>query len=160
MHPARWCIIKKQEARIRMAEKSKPRGVSMNLQDIQKLIAMLEKSNLNELELETAGTKIRLAKATHTPAPALPPQFLMMPPAAALKFWSSFKNSNHFIFMITLIGDGRPGNLISSMIFCPGLSSSFIWRFIAAPAWLMELTLQRLMATLLPTTALASRPRG
>ena len=83
MHPARWCIIKKQEARIRMAEKSKPRGVSMNLQDIQKLIAMLEKSNLNELELETAGTKIRLAKATQTPAPALPPQFLMMPPAAA-----------------------------------------------------------------------------
>ena len=32
-----------------MAEKTTTRGVSMNLQDIQKLITMLEKSTLNEL---------------------------------------------------------------------------------------------------------------
>jgi acetyl-CoA carboxylase biotin carboxyl carrier protein len=66
-----------------MAEKSKPTGVSMNLQDIQKLIAMLEKSNLQELELETGGTKIRLAKPIHL-APAMAPagpQFVMMPHA-------------------------------------------------------------------------------
>jgi acetyl-CoA carboxylase biotin carboxyl carrier protein len=67
-----------------MAEKSKPTGVSMNLQDIQKLITMLEKSNLQELELETGGTKIRLAKIVHHApvAPPAPPQFLMVPQGA------------------------------------------------------------------------------
>ncbi len=50
----------------------------MNLQDIQKLIAMLEKSNLSELELETEGTKIRLSRCP-APAPAPSPQFVMIP---------------------------------------------------------------------------------
>ena len=50
----------------------------MNLQDIQKLIAMLEKSTLHELELETGDTKIHLSKETAA-APSSPPQFLMMP---------------------------------------------------------------------------------
>ncbi len=56
-----------------MAEKTKTRGVSMNLQDIQKLITMLEKSNLNEMELETGGTKIRLSKGPGAPAPCRRP---------------------------------------------------------------------------------------
>ncbi len=50
----------------------------MNLQDIQKLIAMLEKSNLSELELETGGMKIRLSRCP-APAPAPSPQFVMIP---------------------------------------------------------------------------------
>ncbi len=52
----------------------------MNLQDIQKLMTMLEKSTLNELELETGGTKIHLSKGAAAIAPAPPAQFLMMPP--------------------------------------------------------------------------------
>lgn len=51
----------------------------MNLQDIQKLMTMLEKSTLNELEIETGGTKIHLSKGAAAAAP--PAQFLMMPPA-------------------------------------------------------------------------------
>jgi len=54
----------------------------MNLQDIQKLITMLEKSNLNEMELETGGTKIRLSKGPGAPALQSPPQFVMMPQAS------------------------------------------------------------------------------
>jgi acetyl-CoA carboxylase biotin carboxyl carrier protein len=61
-----------------MAEKTARRGVSMNLQDIQKLITMLEKSTLHELELETGDTKIHLSKGTAA-APSSAPQFLMMP---------------------------------------------------------------------------------
>jgi acetyl-CoA carboxylase biotin carboxyl carrier protein len=61
-----------------MAEKTARRGVSMNLLDIQKLITMLEKSTLHELELETGDTKIHLSKGTAT-APSSAPQFLMMP---------------------------------------------------------------------------------
>ncbi len=72
MPPALWCILKRHEIGDPMAEKSKSTGVSMTLQDIQKLIAMLEKSNLQELELETGGTKIRLAKPIHL-APAAAP---------------------------------------------------------------------------------------
>ena len=49
----------------------------MNLQDIQKLMTMLEKSTLNELEIETGGTKIHLSKGVAAAAP--PTQFLMMP---------------------------------------------------------------------------------
>lgn len=58
----------------------------MTLQDIQKLIAMLEKSNLQELELETGGTKIRLAKPILLAPPAAPaaPQIVMMPHAAPM----------------------------------------------------------------------------
>ena len=52
----------------------------MNLQDIQKLITMLEKSTLSELDLETGGTKIHLSKGTPAAAPAPHTQFLMMPP--------------------------------------------------------------------------------
>lgn len=50
----------------------------MNLQDIQKLIAMLEKSTLQELDLDTGDTKIHLSKGTAA-APSSAPQFLMMP---------------------------------------------------------------------------------
>ena len=50
----------------------------MNLQDIQKLITMLEKSTLHELELEKGDTKIHLSKGSAA-APSSPPQFLIMP---------------------------------------------------------------------------------
>ena len=57
----------------------------MKLQDIQKLISMLENSGVNELEMETEGMKLRLSKGTNTgnPAPAAP-QIVMMPPQTAV----------------------------------------------------------------------------
>jgi acetyl-CoA carboxylase biotin carboxyl carrier protein len=67
-----------------MTENQKSRGVSMKLQDIQKLISMLENSGVNELEMETEGMKLRLSKGAQAGNPAPPaPQFVMMPPQAA-----------------------------------------------------------------------------
>jgi acetyl-CoA carboxylase biotin carboxyl carrier protein len=61
----------------------------MKLQEIQKLISMLEQSGVNEIELETDGMKLRLSKAV-PPAPAVTPTqqpptpiFFMAPPAGA-----------------------------------------------------------------------------
>ncbi len=44
----------------------------LTLEDIQKLITMLDKSGLHELEVEVGGAKLRLAK----PAPAAQPMFM------------------------------------------------------------------------------------
>jgi acetyl-CoA carboxylase biotin carboxyl carrier protein len=67
-----------------MAENQKSRGVSMKLQDIQKLISMLENSGVNELEMETEGMKLKLSKGTQAGSPASPsPQFVMMSPQAS-----------------------------------------------------------------------------
>ena len=62
-----------------MAEDSKREGVSMKLSDIQKLIDMLDKSGVNELEIENEGMKLRLCKAAPAAQPAHSPQFIMVP---------------------------------------------------------------------------------
>jgi len=62
-----------------MAEDSKREGVSMKLSDIQKLIDMLDKSGVNELEIESEGMKLRLCKAAPAAEPARSPQFIMVP---------------------------------------------------------------------------------
>jgi len=69
-----------------MSQESKSKGVLMKLQDIQRLIDMLDKSNLEELDLETEGMKIRLLKRRALPAgnPGTPqPQVIMVSPPAA-----------------------------------------------------------------------------
>ena len=62
-----------------MAEDSKREGASMKLSDIQKLIDMLDKSGVNELEIESEGMKLRLCKAAPAAQPAHSPQFIMVP---------------------------------------------------------------------------------
>jgi len=51
-----------------MSQEAKNKGVLMKLQDIQKLVDMLDRSNLEELDLETGGMKIRLLKRKNPPA--------------------------------------------------------------------------------------------
>ena len=68
-----------------MSQESKGKGVPMKIQDIQKLMEMLDKSGLEELELETGGMKIRLLKHRNSPAqpPSQPQVYMMAPPMAA-----------------------------------------------------------------------------
>jgi acetyl-CoA carboxylase biotin carboxyl carrier protein len=64
-----------------MSQEAKNKGVLMKLQDIQKLIDMLDGSNLEELDLETGGMKIRLLKRRNPPAAnpgASQPQVIMV----------------------------------------------------------------------------------
>jgi acetyl-CoA carboxylase biotin carboxyl carrier protein len=65
-----------------MTESRTSKGSGMRLQDIQKLISMLEGSGVNDLEVEMDGMKVRLSKGPSTAAPApqpAAPQILMMP---------------------------------------------------------------------------------
>jgi acetyl-CoA carboxylase biotin carboxyl carrier protein len=68
-----------------MSQESKGKGVPMKIQDIQKLMEMLDKSGLEELELETGGMKIRLLKHRDSPvqAPSQPQVYMMGPSMAA-----------------------------------------------------------------------------
>ena len=63
-----------------MSQEAKNKGVLMKLQDIQKLVDMLDRSNLEELDLETGGMKIRLLKRKNPPAPTghSQPQVIMV----------------------------------------------------------------------------------
>jgi len=69
-----------------MSQEAKSKGVLIKLQDIQKLIDMLDRSNLEELDLETGGMKIRLLKRRNPPSAApghSQPQVIMVSPSAA-----------------------------------------------------------------------------
>ena len=56
----------------------------MKLQEIQKLISMLEQSGVNELELEIEGMKLRLSKGSSAPvAQAPPPPIFVMAPSVS-----------------------------------------------------------------------------
>jgi acetyl-CoA carboxylase biotin carboxyl carrier protein len=73
-----------------MSTESKAKGVPMKIQDIQKLMEMLDKSNLEELELETGGMKVRLLKHRNSPppSPAQPQVIMMGPPMPAAPHYS------------------------------------------------------------------------
>jgi len=64
-----------------MAEAVKKRSPSLKLPEIQKLMDMLEKSNLNELELELEGLKLRLCKSAPVSSnnSSGSPQIIMVP---------------------------------------------------------------------------------
>lgn len=51
--------------------KKTPKENSLVMDDIQKLVTMLDKSGLHELEVEVGGTKVRLAKPAPLAAPVV-----------------------------------------------------------------------------------------
>jgi len=55
----------------------------LSLDDVQKLVTMLDKSGLHELEVEMGGAKVRLAKPGPAPVAQAHTPVLYAPPAAA-----------------------------------------------------------------------------
>ncbi len=64
-----------------MARPENEKGSSVKIQDIQKLVDMLDKSNLNEIEIEGDGMRLRLSKGLRTSeaAPTAGPSYFMVP---------------------------------------------------------------------------------
>jgi len=64
-----------------MADSTKQKQSGLKVVEIQKLVDMLENSNLNDLELEMKGVKLRLSKGVQAPAaaPQQAPSVVMMP---------------------------------------------------------------------------------
>ncbi|MGC8762687.1 MAG: acetyl-CoA carboxylase biotin carboxyl carrier protein [Acidobacteriota bacterium] len=61
-----------------MNPKTETKGNAVKIQDIQKLVDMLDRSNLSEMELETAGMRLRLSKAAASNGSAPSPQVLYL----------------------------------------------------------------------------------
>jgi acetyl-CoA carboxylase biotin carboxyl carrier protein len=66
-----------------MNQKSEAKGNAVKIQDIQKLVDMLDRSNLSEMELETEGMRLRLSKAAASNGSAPSPQVLYLPSPTA-----------------------------------------------------------------------------
>ncbi|MEW5763961.1 MAG: acetyl-CoA carboxylase biotin carboxyl carrier protein [Acidobacteriota bacterium] len=64
-----------------MAKPDIEKGNTVKIQDIQKLVDMLDKSNLNEIEIEGDGMRLRLSKGLRTTeaAPSAGPSYFMVP---------------------------------------------------------------------------------
>jgi len=69
-----------------MADGTKQKQSGLKVVEIQKLVDMLEKSNLNDLELEMKGVKLRLSKGVQAPsaAPQQAPPVVMMPQSGSV----------------------------------------------------------------------------
>ncbi len=66
-----------------MNPKTENKGNAVKIQDIQKLVDMLDRSNLSEMELETEGMRLRLSKAAPSNGSAPSPQVLYLPSPSA-----------------------------------------------------------------------------
>ncbi len=66
-----------------MAKAENEKGNTVKIQDIQKLVDMLDKSNLNEIEIEGDGMRLRLSKGLRPSeaTPAAGPSYFMVPPS-------------------------------------------------------------------------------
>jgi acetyl-CoA carboxylase biotin carboxyl carrier protein len=70
---------------VEMAKPEIEKGTTVKIQDIQKLVDMLDKSNLNEIEIEGDGMRVRLSKGQRSgeASPTPGPSYFMVPQQAS-----------------------------------------------------------------------------